>query len=110
MDSKLKCVFVMPENSNSSNVSNWAASTANAASNATAENSKSDYHNSVSNAAPAKGLSGSGVSSSPKVIIGDCKDSVCLTLYGQKLSSPYAAISAMLDREGFSIDKVQNKR
>ena len=32
--------------------------------------------------------------------IGDRKDSVSLRLYGQKLSSPYAAISAMLDTKG----------
>lgn len=65
MDSKLKCVFVMPENSANSNVSNWAASTTSNNPNSN-DSSKTDYHNSVSNTVSTK--------SSPKVTYNDVGD------------------------------------
>ena len=39
--------------------------------------------------------------------IGDRKDNVCLHIDGQNSSSPYAAISAMLDSEGRAFVLIQ---
>ena len=42
-----------------------------------------------------------------KVPIGDRKDCICLRLRGQKSSSPYTAISALLDSEGRAFVLIQ---
>ena len=60
MDSKLKCVFVMPENSSNSGGAGGAVSNG-----AEKSSEKPDSHNSIPSSVPTK-------PSSPKVIISSC--------------------------------------
>ena len=65
MDSKLKCVFLLPEGSG---VTNGASTTSSNAATSVVENSKQEFHHSVSTTSSIK-------SSSPKVTYSDVRDS-----------------------------------